>query len=322
VITKLSLSYSPSALDSFGDCQAKHWFGKHDDGSGKLPCDDTAAKVSVGIHDAVMRLGREAVVWYKRGKVPPIPDAAATLRRMVREALFKNRVDANAPAVAQRLTQAQPGLDLVAEVIVTEAMTWLRDPDTGGPLVWHEQWLDSGERYTGVIVGEGVTSRTRADTIGIRPNGEALPRVVIRDHKAKREAVDPRFDNGILVRAIWAAGEIADPRCPWFLRDRDVRVDPVVVELETVNLLHGGTDNFIIREQFAIGELLPHQTRLAELMAEMAAVEAEDAVEYVSASPSALCREYCPFLHRCTAGQEFVASSYGNDVLYGRLGAA
>ncbi|GIV04349.1 MAG: hypothetical protein KatS3mg015_3179 [Fimbriimonadales bacterium] len=317
-----SLSYSPSAVDTFTDCHARHWFAKHDDGSGKLPCDDTAARVSVAIHDAVMRLGREALAWYRRGRVPPITDAATTLRRLVNEALFRNRVDARAPAVGQRLAQAEPGLNGLAAVIVDETMNWLRDPATDGPLVWHEQWLDSGERFTGVILEDGVTSRTRADTIGIRPNGGSLPRVVIRDHKAKREAVDPRFDNGILVRAIWAAGEIADPRCPWFLRDRAVRVDATVIELETVNLLHGATHDFIIRTEIAVDELQVHRTRLAKLMEEMADIEAEHNVEYVPASPSALCRDYCPFLHRCRAGQEFVAGMYGNDYLQRRLSAA
>lgn len=313
-------SFSPSAIDTHSDCAAKHWFAKHPDGSGELRCDDSAAKLSTALHEAVMRLGREAEVWRKRGKVPPIADAVGTLRRLVSEALFRNRVDAKAPAIAERLAQAQPGLDQLAEMIVREATSWATDMN-GVPLVWYEQWLDSGERYTGVIISGETTSRTRADTIGVRPHASGKLRAVVRDHKAKRQAVDPRFDNGILVRAMWVAGEIQRPQCPWFLRGRAVDLD-TVIELETVNLLHGAASDFVLSAEVSVDELGDQRDRLAELMAAMAATEAAESAEYVSASPSALCTNYCPFLHRCQAGQDFVASTYGAETLRGRLSAA
>jgi len=308
-------------MDTYSDCAARHWFAKHDDGSGQLRCDDSAAKLSTGLHEAVMRLGREAEVWRKRGNIPPIGDAVGALRRLVSEALFRNRVDVRAPVIAERLAQAQPGLDLLAEMIVREATSWAPDPVSGMPLVWYEQWLDSGQRYTGVIINDEATSRTRADTIGVRVHESGKLRPVVRDHKAKKQPVDPRFDNGILVRAIWVAGEIQDPQCPWFLRGRNVELD-TVIELETVNLLHGKTDQFVLSAEVTVGELGYQRNRLAELMAEMAATEATESADYVSASPSALCTNYCPFLHRCQAGQDFVSSTYGAETLRDRLSAA
>ncbi len=48
------ISYSPSAVDTFSNCETRFWFDNHDDGSEVIPTDDTAASVSRAIHDALM----------------------------------------------------------------------------------------------------------------------------------------------------------------------------------------------------------------------------------------------------------------------------
>lgn len=307
-------------MDTFGDCHARFWFDNHDRND-TVACDETAAKVSIAIHDGLMQLAREAELWRRRGVYPPIADAEKALRAKVTAALFKAKVDSGDPAVQARLAQAQTGLDLVAKLIVDEAGGWATDPATGTALVWLEQWLDSGRQYTGVEITSDFSAKTRADLIAIRDFDGGDLRILIRDHKAKGQTVDPRFDNGILVRAIWAAGEIANPRAPWFLKNRGVRVNRNLIELETVNLMHGTGPDFILRAQYTVEELLPHRERLAELMAEMDEVVQQPAADYVTASPSALCKSYCRFLHRCIPGQEFVATTYGTEALAERIGS-
>lgn len=307
-------------MDTFGDCHARFWFDNHDRYD-TIVCDETAAKVSIAIHDGLMQLAREAELWRRRGKFPPIAEAEETLRAKVTAALFKAKVDASNEAVQVRLAQAQLGLDLIAKLVVDEAGTWATDAGAGTALVWLEQWLDSGRQYTGVEITPDFSAKTRADLIAIRDFGGGDLRVLIRDHKAKRESVDPRFDNGILVRAIWAAGEIDNPRAPWFLKDRGVRVNRNVIELETVNLMHGDGPEFILRAQYTVEELLPHRARLAELMTEMDEVQQQPAADYVTASPSALCKSYCRFLHRCIPGKEFVATTCGPEALAERIGS-
>ena len=48
------ISYSPSAVDTFANCETRFWFDNHSDSSGVIPTDDTAASVSRAIHDALM----------------------------------------------------------------------------------------------------------------------------------------------------------------------------------------------------------------------------------------------------------------------------
>lgn len=202
---------------------------------------------------------------------------------------------------------------------VAEIDHWARDPQSERLLLWLELWLDGGQDASGVVVGDAVFSRTRADLVGVRRSRKGSPRVVIRDHKAKRSVVDPLFDNGSLVRALWAWGELTEGRPESLLRCRDVALDDQVVELETVNLMHAETHEFVLRRNLGSKGVERERGRLERIMRSMASVDEETEPARVAASPGALCREHCPFLHRCDAGQEFVEERYGKETLATRL---
>ena len=63
------ISYSPSAVDTFGNCETRFWFDNHADGSGVIPTDDTAASVSRAIHDALMDYHGQLETLYAAGSV-------------------------------------------------------------------------------------------------------------------------------------------------------------------------------------------------------------------------------------------------------------
>jgi hypothetical protein len=121
-------------------------------------------------------------------------------------------------------------------------------------------------------------------------------RPVVRDYKAKGQIVDPLFDSGILLRGIWAALEIQNPRCRWFLAGRSLSLDVTQIDLETVNLMHASGDEFHLRATLAVERLMQERDRFVATMQEMAMVRGIVSADDVLASPSGLCGQWCPFL--------------------------
>jgi hypothetical protein len=262
-----------------------------------------------------MSFHREVESLYLAGQELEPSAASASVNRHVAQALRKERLDKSMPTVAQRLKNAGPGLERIAVQIAQEIGRWVKDgPDL---LVWTEAPLDHGPGIRAVELSDIVLVRTRPDVIGLRlTNGRA--RVVVRDYKVRSQVVDPAFDNGILVRALWAMSELQNPRCRWFVADREMEIDRDVIELETVNLLFSTTEDFIVRRQVSAAQLAEERGRMIELALVMADTEICEESQ-VAASPGFLCKDWCPYLHRCTAGQAHVRKYQGEEALSERL---
>jgi len=312
------IKYSPSAMGTYSDCQARFWHERHDDGSGQLPTDPVPAAVGSALHDALMNSHRQIEGLYLAGNDPREMDAEQLLRMEILKALRANRLDPSEPQVESRLRATDAGISLVVREILGDMPRWAQNPVTG-LLVWAEAWLDHGPSVAAVELAPGALVSTRPDIVGIRRVGNGSFRAVVKDYKSRREPVDPAFDDGIIVRAIWALTEIRNPRCHWFLAKRDITVDATAVDVETVNLMHGGTADFMIRHTFGAASLDAHRGRLIGLMDEMALVDNITDASQMLATPSALCRKWCPFLHRCGTGMMHVRKYASEATLETRL---
>jgi hypothetical protein len=312
-----TILYSPSAIDSYGDCQRQFWYGRNDDGSGRLPTDPLPAAVSSALHEALMDYHRQIEGLHLVGSLPDEAQAKAMLGGLLEKSLFRMHVDPADPAVQERLHKVQPGLERAAALTIQELPRWVVDGAVG-LLVWPEARLDHGPGIRAVQLSSSVLVPTRPDIIGIRSDGGTL-RAVVKDYKAKSRVVHPAFDNGILVRAFWALSEIQAPRCEWFLAGRDLKVDPEAIDVETVNLMQAGTADFLIRDTLTAEILIRHRDRLVAVAEEMALIDAEVEDTAVPASPSGLCHDWCPFLHRCDVGQAYIRKYQGDGTLEARL---
>jgi len=304
-------------MDNYNNCPVRHWFDRHDDGSGQLPTDPVPAEVSSAIHDALMNYHRDVEGVFLSGRRLDDQAAVSAINRHVKRALFEHRVDASIPAVVDRLKKATTGIERIAVSIANEIDSWVQNGND--LLVWTEASLDHGPKVRAVELHESVLVPTRPDVIGIRRLGGGINRVVVRDYKAKSAIVDPAFDTGILVRALWAISELQNPRCRWFLAGRDLPLEHDIVDLETVNLMHSGSEDFIVRRLMPASMLVEHRDRLIDLAREMAEADACEEASQVPASPDHLCFNWCSHLHRCTVGQAHVRKYHGEEALTERL---
>jgi hypothetical protein len=314
------IMFSASAVQTFQDCEARFY---HDQQRypDPLTTDHVAADVSMAIHDSFMELHHQVEQAFRVGNLPDAAELQARVQRILDQQLRRRRLNVGSPKVAERLQKLGPGIERATQLVVADLPSWAVDPATGDPLVWAEAPLDHGPSIRAVELQPDYLLRTRPDVIGLRGSAAGICRVVVRDYKAKGEVVDPAYDTGILVRAVWAAVELAQPRCRWFLAGRAIQVDASAVELETVNLMHADGTDFLVHASLTVEQLLLERDRLVTLMGEMAVTLRED-VRGVPASPGPLCAYYCPHLQRCQAGMAHVRKYRGVDVLEARLGAA
>jgi hypothetical protein len=310
--------FSASDMQAYDDCAARFYHSKQRYDH-VLETDRTAADVSSAIHDALMTLHRQVEQALRTGRVPTGAEAAARLDKLVEAQLRRKRLDPTDPAIAARLGGVADGLARTSQLIVDDVPLWAIDGSTGDPLVWVEAPLDHGSLIRAVQMGEGYLARTRPDVIGVQLTSSGIFRPLVRDYKARNEIVHPAFDTGILVRGIWVALELQQPRCQWFLANRAIELDRGAVDLETVNLPHADGDDFLIHTTISVERLLQERDRLTALMGEMADTLAADVLD-VPASPGGLCARWCPYLDRCQPGMAHVRKYLGVDALHERLG--
>jgi len=317
-LSRTGNKYSPSAMGTYSDCAARFWHERHDDGTGELPTDPVPAAVGSAVHDALMNAHRQLEGLWLAASMPSEADAEKLLRMEILKALRVKQLDPSEPMVASRLKKLDAGISLVVPEMFADLPRWAVEPETG-LLVWSEAWLDHGPGVRAVELAPGYLATTRPDIIGIRRLNADHYRVVVKDYKARREPVNPAFDDGIIVRAIWALSEVRNPRCEWFLAGRGIIVDETTIDVETVNLMHGGTTDFVIRHTFSGASIDARSDRLVGLMDEMALVDDLPDSSQVLATPSALCKEWCPVLHRCATGRMHVRKYAGEEALEVRL---
>ena len=179
------ISYSPSAVDTFANCETRFWFDSHADGSGVMPTDNTAASVSRAIHDALMDYHRQLETLYTAGQSLDDETATRRLDQLLDKHLRQQNMDRLDDPVARRLASTSPGLSRAALLIRDGMKDWSIDPDDGQMLVWAEAPLYSESEVAGVKLKPGFMSRTRPDIVGIRPSDDGTNRVLIRDYKAR-----------------------------------------------------------------------------------------------------------------------------------------
>ncbi len=313
------VSYSPSAVDTFSNCETRFWFDNHVDGSGVIPTDETAASVSRAIHDALMDYHRQLETLYAVGQSLDHETAVKRLNQLLDRHLRRQNMDRLDDPVARRLTSMSSGLSQAALLIRDGMKDWSIDPDNGQLLVWAEAPLYSESEVAGVELKPGFMSRTRPDIVGIRPSDDGTNRVLIRDYKARGSVVYPRFDTGVIVRSWWAMSEVMSPRCDWFVKDRDLALDGTSIDVETVNLQFGDAPEFTVSAAVPLKALAAERDRIVDTLEEMRAIDASDTADRAVPTPSGLCRNYCPHLHRCFAGQQHVRKRFGVAALQKRL---
>ena len=143
------ISYSPSAVDTFGNCETRFWFDNHADGSGVIPTDDTAASVSRAIHDALMDYHRQLETLFAAGQSLDDETAIKRLNQLLDRHLRQQNMDRYDDPVARRLTSTSPGLSRAALLIRDGMKDWTIDPDSGQLLVWAEAPLYNESEVAG-----------------------------------------------------------------------------------------------------------------------------------------------------------------------------
>ena len=312
-------SYSPSAVDTFTNCETRFWFDNHTDGSGVIPTDDTAASVSRAIHDALMDYHRQLETLYLAGQSLDDETAIKRLNQLLDRHLRQQNMDRLDDPVARRLAANSLGLSRAALLIRDGMKDWSIDPDSGQLLVWAEAPLYSESEVAGVELKPGFMSRTRPDIVGIRPSDNGTHRVLIRDYKARGSVVYPRFDTGVIVRAWWAMSEVLSPRCDWFVKGRALALDETSIDVETVNLQFGASSEFTASAVVTFKALAAERDRVVDTFEEMRAIDSGETSDSAVPTPSGLCRNYCPHLHRCFAGRQYVQKRFGVQALQQRL---
>ena len=313
------ISYSPSAVDTFANCETRFWFDNHADGSGVMSTDNMAAAVSRAIHGALMDYHRQLETLYTVGQSLDDETAIRRLDQLLDRHLRQQNMDRLDDPVAGRLTSMLPGLSRAALWIQDGMKNWTIDPDDGQMLVWAEAPLYSESEVAGVELKPGFLSRTRPDIVGIRPSDDGTNRVLIRDYKARGSVVYPRFDTGVIVRAWWAMSEVMSPRCDWFVKGRNLALDETSIDVETVNLQFGDTPEFTVSAVVPLKALAAERDRIVGTLEEMRVIDSAATADSAVPTPGGLCRDYCPHLHRCFAGQQYVQKRFGAATLQGRL---
>ncbi len=313
------ISYSPSAVDTFGNCETRFWFDNHDDGSGLIATDDTAASVSRVIHDALMDYHRQLETLYAAHQSLDDEIAIKRLNQLIDRHLRQQNMDRDDDLVARRLGSTAAGMSRTALLIRDGMKDWTIDPDSGQLMVWAEASLYNESEIAGVELQPGFVSRTRPDIVGIRPSGSGNHRVLVRDYKARGSVIYPRFDTGVIVRAWWAMSEVMSPTCEWFVKDKAIEMDKTSIDVETVNLQFGDAPEFVVSAVMTLKALTAERDRIVGTLEEMRAIDSADTVDSTVPTPSGLCRNYCPHLHRCFAGQQHVQKRFGAVALQRRL---
>jgi hypothetical protein len=270
-----------------------------------------------------MEVHRRLETRLRHGILPSANDVRRRLDEEIGKGLFQKRLAFSDVEIIARLATVDPGLDDLADLIVSDAPNWALDPcNNQDALVWVEAPLDHGPSVPAVEIAPGRLVKTRPDVIGLRRLESGLYRAVIRDFKVKRQVVRPESDHGILVRALWVLAEAQNPRCQWFIARRGIEIDLSQIDLEVVNLMWADTEDFLVRAAVSETDLRILREHVVAALDRAEAVISETNVDNVEASPSEFCSSWCPFLNRCQPGTDWVRRYKGDDALQVRLAQA
>ena len=314
------ISFSPSAISKFLDCNASAWFRYHENEIGELAVDTFYADIGNAIHNCLLEVQKYA----KKKKY-----VGDKLEKLFFVDLFETNLEIELSKldlslanqeVAEKMMSVQSGIHKCIDLIINDMEHWYLDENTNELLVWEECWLDHNDNFEGVFISEQARSKTRADAVGIYKPEKNDPYVLIRDYKSGKNLVDPAKDLGLLMRGVWALIELNSPSASWFIKDRPVSIAPNYVVLEVINLAAENTNNFISRVILKVDNLSKVRNSFLEVMERIQVVkQSSQRLGIAQSSPGGLCRDYCPYLHRCDLGKQHVALKFGIDTLEKRI---
>ena len=96
-------------------------------------------------------------------------------------------------------------------------------------------------------------------------------------------------------------------------------LDETSIDVETVNLQFGADPEFIVSAAVTLKALEAERDRIVDTLEEMREIDAADTQDRAVPTPGGLCRNHCPHLHRCFAGQQHVQKRFGVTALQKRL---
>tara|TARA_Y100001970_G_scaffold182591_1_gene222116 strand:+ start:4774 stop:5958 length:1185 start_codon:yes stop_codon:yes gene_type:complete len=314
------ISFSPSAISKFLDCNASSWFSYHADDIGELTVNTLYADIGNSIHNCLLEVQKYAkkkrYVGDKLEKLFFINLFEANLETE----LSKFALSSSNQEVAERIMSVQPGIHKCIELIINDMNHWSIDQNTNELLVWEECWLDHNDNFEGVFISEQARSKTRADVIGIYEPENNDPYILIRDYKTGKNLVDASQDLGLLMRGVWALIELNEPSASWFIKDRSISISSNYVVLEVVNLAAENNNDFISRVILKNNHLSKVRHSFLQVMERIQVVkQSSKQLGVAQSSPGGLCKDYCPYLHRCDLGKQHVALKFGIDKLEKRI---
>tara|TARA_Y100001970_G_scaffold136849_1_gene168364 strand:+ start:5168 stop:6352 length:1185 start_codon:yes stop_codon:yes gene_type:complete len=315
-----TISFSPSTISKFLDCNAFSWFRYHENEIGELSVNTLYADIGNAIHNCLLEVQKYAKKKRYVGDKLEKSFFINLFETNIEIELSKFDLSSANQEVAEKILSVQSGIHRCIELIINDMNRWCIDENTNELLVWEECWLDHNDNFEGVFISEQARSKTRADVIGICNSQESDPYVLIRDYKTGKNLVDPSKDLGLLMRGVWALIELNNPSANWFVKDRPISVSTNYVVLEVVNLAAGDSKEFISRVVLNNNDLSKVQNSFLQVMKRIQVVkQSPKQLGVVQSSPGGLCRDYCPYLHRCDLGKHHVALKFGIDNLEKRI---
>jgi hypothetical protein len=115
------ISFTASDIVAYRDCQERFYHSQQRyPAANKVETDDLAARFSQAAHDTLTQLTREVGYAARSGKRPTVAASQARLNALLGQQLRAKRLNQADEAVAQRLVNAAPGLDLAAIQIIED----------------------------------------------------------------------------------------------------------------------------------------------------------------------------------------------------------
>ncbi|PZC40578.1 MAG: hypothetical protein DK305_000693 [Chloroflexi bacterium] len=318
--TKL-ISFSPSTISKYIDCNASSWYSFHEDEKGELFVDKFYADIGNAIHESLLELQKYAKKKFYIGDDIDYVFFINFFYTQLDLQLETFSLSMKNTDVEERIVSIRSGIEQCVKLILTDIKFWAVDPTSKEILVWEEQWLDHNDKKEGVYLDDSIRSKTRADVIGIyNDKNDNKPYVLVRDYKTGKSITDPRTDPGLLMRGIWSLIELNNPLANWFVINRDLDINDSYVILEAVNLGAKKSSDFSIRSILYYKDLPAIVGSFSNVINKIEFVkQSVDQEIDAPASPGGLCKDYCPYLHRCNFGKQHVALRFGIESLENRI---
>ncbi|MBR74027.1 MAG: hypothetical protein CL872_03715, partial [Dehalococcoidaceae bacterium] len=173
-----TISFSPSTISKFLDCNAFSWFRYHENEIGELSVNTLYADIGNAIHNCLLEVQKYAKKKRYVGDKLEKSFFINLFETNIEIELSKFDLSSANQEVAEKILSVQSGIHRCIELIINDMNRWCIDENTNELLVWEECWLDHNDNFEGVFISEQARSKTRADVIGICNSQESDPYVL------------------------------------------------------------------------------------------------------------------------------------------------